>query len=301
MTFKLVHIWKSVAGGLAFPSLLPGRDSEDENQAEASEEVLASRVAEEAGAARRRDEEDRRDRKASEDHDFLFLTLWLASEELQQALKRLLEDIGDIRAAVRLAYERAAAEETASREELERTQAQAIVLPDGRRVYFTREGRALFGEDLQEITNPAAIAEAEALRAGKPGAPDFETYLDRYEKNNAAAERAMQLADILHRIDDLNTRVSTGRLTPGELAEAQKEAREIISALPADARQNYERIREARQSGEVAYRDAGSALPSAPDIEAHFSKAGSQQPAQAAGAAAPGEDRQPAYRGPQDF
>src|SRR5262249_10150292 len=55
---------------------------------------------------------------------------------------------------------------SATQEELDRQeigkniQGRAIVLSDGRRVYFTRDGRQLYGENYQEILDASRIEEA---------------------------------------------------------------------------------------------------------------------------------------------
>jgi len=146
------------------------------------------------------------------------------------------------------------------------------------------------------------MEEAGRLHAVKPDATDFETYVGKDQEAHAAAARSMQLADTLRRIDELNEKVKSGELTPGELERARNEAREIIGSLPEDARKDYERLHAARQSGDVAYRGPDIAPATSSSIDVHLSNAGSQRQPSGATDAVAGGVNPPAYRGPaQDF
>lgn len=310
---KLGDIWQHHAGersGANAPALserltgeeaaidptIPG-PARDRKRRREQEQAIASERSDRARA-----DADKRD---SEIFDDMTLALWLASDEYRRTVDTLLQDIADARRATLLAYERAVREEQEAREALDRARHNAIVLADGRRVYFTQDGRALYGEDDKQITEETALAEARAKKAARPDATTIEQFRndrDRYEQRRDATQKHRES---LVRLDDLEGRIRSGRLTRDELQEAKKEVAEIVDSLPEKARADYERLQSDRNGRTaVAYKDAGSAFSSAPDAHAQFKEASTGTPVPPvpdSPASSPKPDRAPAYVAAPDF
>jgi hypothetical protein len=75
-----------------------------------------------------------------------------ASEQYRRASETFSADIDDARQATSHARDRAVAEQQQAREALEKSQHNALVV-NGDRVYFTRDGSRLYGEDNRQITD----------------------------------------------------------------------------------------------------------------------------------------------------
>ncbi len=200
----------------------------------------------------RLDEQHERERKESEDTESFLLL------RHQQALRELFSDIEDAIAATRLASLQAAEEENKAREALENARRNAITLPDDRLVYFSRDGQHLYGEDHREISDETALREAQRLRDIIPRPTSYEAYTQSEDRFNTACALNRQLAETLDQLDDLETRLKAGRITPDELIQMQEKARDLISTLPAEAHAHYERRRSLRREGgeEPTYRNA---------------------------------------------
>jgi hypothetical protein len=199
-------------------------------------------------AAERQDRERADERKKQDDRDAADLVmLLLASDELQQALRKLSNDINVAIAAARRAYHRAEAEQGLASRGLKEAQEAAIVLGDGRRVYFTANGQQLFGEDRQEITDLGAIDEARSASREKQHATTFEEYAEWEDRFVAANLRVQQIAEALDRLHDLNAKLESGGLTAGDLQRLRHEQQSIVDDLPADARADYKNMREGRE------------------------------------------------------
>jgi hypothetical protein len=226
--------------------------------------------------ARRENDRDERsaDRKDDDEAAFM-LEAWLASEEYRRTFEQLSNDIADARRAALRAYDRALKHEEEARKALEEAQRNAIVLADGRRVYFTRDGKQLFTEDDRQITDSASLAEAHQNRATQPNATTYEDFKDRRDSHAQAQRNADQLRTALETLDDLERRIKSGRLSREELAQAQREKQDIVNSLPADAREEYERLQAARRHEQHgAHQAADPAFQSAPAVNSHFREAG---------------------------
>jgi hypothetical protein len=218
-------------------------------------------------------------------------------------MAELSNDIADARRAVRLAYEPALKRQEKAREEFEHVQRRAIVLGDGRRVYFTEDGKRLYGEDRFEITDAALLEEAR--RKATRNNPIFETYLEKIENLDSANAQVEKLNDILHRLDELDERVKSGKVTPEQFAELRRETDRIIETLPPDAREEFERLRKSREGDmPVDYREADPTLTSTLDLGAQFAKAHAStlpETPQEKIEAAKDAGRDPAYKSVPEF
>lgn len=310
---KLGDIWQHHAGersGANAPALserlteeeaaidptIPGPARDRKRRREKEQAIISER------SDRSRADADKQD---SEILDDMTLALWLASDEYRRTVDTLLQDIADARRATLLAYERAVREEQEAREALDRARHNAIILADGRRVYFTQDGRALYGEDDNQITDETALAEARAKKAARPDATTYEQFQQRREQLRQRRDHSTQLQTCLDRLDHLDERIRSGALTQEELQEAKQEIADIVNALPEKSQTEFQRLQAARESEPtISYTDAGSAFPSAPDAHAHFKEAStatSVPPTPDSPASTPIPDRAPAYVAAPDF
>jgi hypothetical protein len=77
------------------------------------------------------------------------------------SIHELMESLGDVRRATNQALARVTQEEEDAARKLVEVHKKAIVLHDGRRVYFSADGKHLYDEQSREITDAAMIAEAQ--------------------------------------------------------------------------------------------------------------------------------------------
>jgi hypothetical protein len=244
--------------------------------------------------AARESEATERDRRMRE---------WLASEQYRRAYQALCDDISDAKAAAREAYGRALTKEQATREALEEARRHALVLA-GNLVYFTRDGKHLYGEDGREIMEADSVAEARRQQAQQPEATTYEDYRAKRQSTLEAIRNAERLRTAIGRLDDLDDRIKRGNLSPEELAQAQKEKQDVIDSLPREARERYERLHAARENSDQgpANRAVDPAFAAAPNLATHFQRAGTAaatqtEPVQPVPNSQPG--RAPAYRAPE--
>jgi hypothetical protein len=260
---------------------------------------------EEEAMTERQDRERIEERKKHEDRDEAdtFVVLALVSEERLEALRRLSDDIDDAMRAARLAHERAQLEETRSREALELAKANAIVLPDGRRVYFTRDDERLVTEEGVELADPVLLRQARDLHREKPNATPYELYSEKSCDFEAASARVQKLAAILDRLDDVRAKSSDEHLSTEAFARRRKELDDIVESMPTDVHEEYERMHLARNNANnVSYREVDSAPTDAPILREHFARADAaftRETADAAGEPAP--ERDAAYKSAPDF
>ena len=180
----------------------------------------------------------------------------------------------------------------------------AIVL-NGDRVYFTRDGSRLYGENDREITDRALVATARSQQGVRPATTSYEEFVDRRDTLQRSNEQVQNLNRTLARLDDLDRRVKKGDLSPEDLAQARRDKQDVIETLPPEARADCERLHAARQDEQpLTYRAADPAFTSAPDLVANFRQAGS---AAAAQPVKPGPDQQsqperaPLYKAAPEF
>jgi len=293
---KLPEIWKMVSGhgaqaasGTATLSLLTDADlaldngefnADDPDIPDFVRDRLKEKQHEKQIAAEvdHRQREIAEARKAEGDNDRHFRE-WLASEQYRRAVQELSADIGDARAVAREAYGRAFKREQAAEESLEDSRRRAIVLSDGRRVYFTKDGSQLYSEERGEVTDAALLGEAQRLRRGQPDATTYEEYVRRCQDHDEARRQVDELQTTLGKLDELDNRIKGGKLTPEDLAQAQLETKAIVDGLPQDAREAYEQRKSVREQPDAEYRSAATlytdaaSFRTAVDASGHFDDA----------------------------
>lgn len=228
------------------------------------------RLREQAVQARREldryEEVGRKDAKES-----LELALLLA-EQHRQIVAELFADISDTRTAVVRAHERAVLAETAAGEALRSARGNAVMLGDGRRVYFTADGSKLFNEEDHEILDAGAIAEATERRV--LSATTHEEFIQRRMEKVLAAETTTRFENALVTLDEIEAKLAKEPLTHDALLELRGEADQVLQSLPADAREEYDRLKAARQGERaISYRATDPAFESAPILHSEFQKA----------------------------
>jgi hypothetical protein len=271
------------------------REHKADKQKRQEADIVSERRVEQRQAfqEKEQDDEDRRQRE------------WLSSEQYRHAMQILADNIDDARKATTWAREQAAAEQQQAREALARAQRNALVVEDGRRVYFTRDGSRLYGEDDREITNEGTIAQAQRQRSLKPDATSYEDYAEKTKANRLAAEKAAKLRDTATRLDELAKRIKQGNLSPEDLAQARREQQNIVDGLPAEARAAYERLHAARKDdSSLTYRAADPAFTSAPALSTDFQQAVAATvtaTAKEQGSRPQDDRRVPAYKAAPDY
>jgi hypothetical protein len=211
---------------------------------------------EHAASLERQLQRDEIDRKKKQTEDREFLVMWLLSAECRQMHAQAMARIQDAIEAAHLAHEKALQEVRRADLVLQELQGKAIRLPDGRRVYFTRDGTRLYGDDDQEISDANGLLEARIQMQQKPEAQRYEDFIERRQNRDAAHEKATQIADALKRLEELGKKVESGTLSPEELKTIQHETDNVVQSLPAEARDAYERLQAARNGhGAIAHRD----------------------------------------------
>lgn len=258
------------------------------------------RLEEEAWQQRLRDEEKARKKEQEEEREFLWM--WLLSEECRRAHAELVAHLQDVMMAVRLAHKDARAREQLAQAALLELQSKAIVLPDGRRAYFTRDGTRLYGEDGQEITDGYNIRAAFETHREKPDAPSYEDFVEHRNARDRATENTQRLESALHRLHELTEKAETGKLSPQQIEAIQEETQDILSGLPAEARERYERRRQSRNGDAgISYRAVDPEFESLPVMHADFQQASSAPPQERVAEANDKPASAPAYKAAPPF
>ena len=295
MVIKLNHHWHKTASGTDSPLASDDATRPEtlgpyelhENEAQLSPIARdrlrdTKRQRREKLVVHNRQQQEQADKVEQDDGDeAAYAAFALVSAEYQRLAQSIADTISDAKYAATRAYERALQEQTEARLALEDVQASALVLADGRRVYFSEDGTQLFDETDRLIAGEAVLAEARRLRAQSPDASTHEVYVEGRQRVHEAGARVEQLSDILHRLDELDEQVQSGKLTADELKEVRRETQEIIQSLPADARRDFEQIRATRERPEDTYTPAAGLyedepFASAPNASTHFQVAGSK-------------------------
>lgn len=198
--------------------------------------------------------------------------LSLAAEDQRRIMAQITVDVADARLAIGRVHDAAVLRETSAREALEAARGRAVLLPDGRLVFFTADGSALYGEDDRQITDSRTISDA--LQQHSPTATTYEEFTGYSAACRHAAEEARRLHDVLEALDGIETRLAKDQLSAAEVQALNDEMKAIINALPAAAREEYDHIRVARDSQlSPAYLPADPAFETAPLLHAEFQKA----------------------------
>jgi len=121
------------------------------------------------------------------------------------------------------------------RERIQNMLLEAHVLPDGRRVFRTRDGKQVFDEHGQEVS-PDTV-KADAIDPRKPVWEDYRS--ERAEEARFVDERR-QLQDYQQKLDDARTKVNEGNLTENELDRMDKELEKSMPKAVRDIVQRNE-------------------------------------------------------------
>lgn len=246
----------------------------------------------------RLDEKQRQERR--EESDDIALAV-LVSDELQRFEQQLRDDLSDAITAARMAFAQAEAAEQAALEALRAIEADAVVLSDGRRVYFDAEGN-LIGEDHRPIIDPGLLAEARALLADRPASSTYEDYRRADEAFERIRARKAALAKTLDRLDDLKQRIDRGDLNADQLIEAREELDRILADMPPAALQLYRELQAAREHDRPDAPEVDRV--EAATVQSEFERASAQQSEaleRARDSAEPNPDRQPVYKSVPPF
>ena len=255
MVLKLIYVWNAVAGP----------DTDYDLSREAREKRKEKEIEESFTLKERQDREQLVEKKDREDSEWALIE-WLVFDQRRRVLEERFKEIADIRRAAQWAYERAIEDERTVAVHLEKVRAVALVLSDGRRAYFTRDGSGLYAEDGSRIMDSSAIAEAARQRREWPTAPSYEDFVSRRDEHDRAAGNLERLRTVIGRLNDLESRIRDGNLSFEDLAAVRHKMQGILDeSLPAEAREKYERLRAVRRDErDLAYRAADPAFTSEP-------------------------------------
>ncbi|MGE3829506.1 MAG: hypothetical protein AB7F76_00810 [Parvibaculaceae bacterium] len=174
----------------------------------------------------RRIKEDRKDERIEDDLTELAAIALLASET----------DIGEFRARLD-AYDAATTEALIENARLrEITQAKidellgdAYVLPDGRRVFKTKDGRVI---DEHGVEIGADEVDPDLIEDWRPGGEDYILALEEKEKLD---QEHAELLEFQERIDEAREEIEADDLTKQDIADIEAE---LEAAMPMAARKN---------------------------------------------------------------
>lgn len=257
-----------------------------------------SRLREEAAQARRErvryEELVRKEAKESRE-----LALLLA-ERHRQVVAELSADISDTRKAIVSAHERAVVVEAAAVEALRSAQLNSVVLGDGRRLYFTADGAKLYSEQKGEILDAGVIAEATERHFSS--ATTYEELANFQTVRQRAAETSRRLQDTLVQLDGIESKLAGERLNSDELKILRHDMDQVLTGLPADAREEYDRLRDGRAGERApAYMSSDPAFESASLLTSAFRKAVSPTEQPQAEVTISDKQRAPVYRAAPPF
>jgi len=146
----------------------------------------------------------------------------LVMEEQRQAFEIRLARLEVATAEALLANEVELAEAQAAFDAL---MAQAFVLPDGRRVFKTRDGRRVFDETGQPVA--ADVIRPEAI---PDSLPRWETRIEGLERRDALERERRELREYQGKLDKARERLDDGSMTAADLDALDKE---LQAAAPA--------------------------------------------------------------------
>lgn len=180
---------------------------------------FTSRAAEErakqAHADKRRDKEreDAKDARADANANDLLSVVEQAAE-----LREIEERLDKLELQVAEALQRNTEELEATRERIDLMLSQAIVLPDGRRVFKTEDGTQVFDEHGEEIS--PGVVDPDSIDDDLATWEEFQTQL---EKESELLAKRDKLHDLQDRLDQAQEGVENGDLTSSELDDLEAE------------------------------------------------------------------------------
>jgi len=133
------------------------------------------------------------------------------------------------------------------RERIQSMLLKAHVLPDGRRVFRTRDGMQVFDESGKEVS-PEVIRPEEIDRRK----PVWEDYRSDKAQEARLVEERKQLQDYQQKLDDARTKVNEGNLTKDDLDQLGKD---LDKNMPGA-------VRDIVQRNEAQHQQIGSDAPS---------------------------------------
>lgn len=161
-------------------------------------------------------EEERRDAETAE----LIGSIFAPKEEIVAFRTQL--DTYDTRTVEALMDNQEALD--AVRRKLDTMLGEAYVLPDGRRVFKTRDGQRVFDEHGAEL--PSSIIDPKAIEDARPRWESFES---TKKTENALVSQREELLDYQKKLDTARERVNKGQVTEKEL-DGMKD--ELAATMP---------------------------------------------------------------------
>lgn len=118
----------------------------------------------------------------------------------------------------------------AARKDMERMLAEAHVLPDGRKVFKTRDGLRIFDQEGNELS--ASTVTPDEVDDRKPRWENFTDVVDHYD---ALKKERQDILDFQQDVDEARERLDEGGVTKDELADMREKLKEKVP--PAVARE----------------------------------------------------------------
>ncbi len=218
------------------------------------------------------DETKKKEEQKKRDKDDRYVTMWLErmSESYRHAYERLSRTINDAQKSYLLVLEDMQREKEDAARALEKIRAKALVLEDGRRVYFTEDGSRLFDDDGQEVTDQENIEEARAKQERNPNASTHEDQKVKSERIKHLDELEEQVFEKLREIEELKTRMERRELSQEDL---DRETQGIIKGMPPEVREIFDRIHTEPETS-ASSESAGYAKAGGVSTQSAFAKAG---------------------------
>lgn len=166
---------------------------------------------------------------------------WLSemSESYIRSYEVLSQTIDHAQKAYSLALEDIRRDKEEAIKRLQEIQAKALVLEDGRRVYFTRAGSALFDDDGNQITDEEAIEEAQAALDQNPHASSHEDNERAKHHRKTIEQQEEEVFEKIQALEELKTRMDSGELSEDEL---DRKTQEILDSMSPDVRQVFDLV-----------------------------------------------------------
>ncbi len=179
--------------------------------------------------------------KEKKDQDDWYVSQYLRQidEGYRRSYARLFDMINNTQKAYLLALEDIQAEKEAAALALEKIRANALVLGDDRRVYFTRDGSKLYDEEGQQITDDGMLAEAREAQERKPDASTHEENEQGRETFKKVEELEEQVFEKLRELEELKTRMESRELSQDDL---DREAQGILEGMSPEVRTLFDRV-----------------------------------------------------------
>lgn len=175
--------------------------------------------------------------------DFLTLMVWLdqMSESYRQSYERLSRTINDAQKAYLLSLDDIQGQKEEAALALEKIRENALVLEDGRRVYFARDGAALFDDDGQQISDDETIAAAREAQERKPDASTHEEHKTEIDRLREVEDLEREVFEKLRGLEELKIKMEVGDLSQDDL---DRENQAILDGLSPDVRKLFDRVQE---------------------------------------------------------